>query len=111
MREVYTCVKYIFQMRFWTNCQTLIRILRYDPKLSKDAARKRSDDMRKFVRSLEAEADYALCRFKRWRVLGYRCAAFDKMWVFAYEIFDQGIIIRDMDNVALLRAWRLFIIR
>jgi len=76
--------------------------LKNDLKLSKEAARKRSDRMRTFVLSFGHEGDYPLCRFKRWRTLGYRCAVFEKRWVFAYEIFDDGVIIWDMANTALL---------
>ena len=63
-------------------------------KLSKAAALRRSARMRKFVSSLSAPADYPLCRFKKWRMLGYRCAVFEKDWIFAYEIFIDGIIDR-----------------
>jgi len=64
-------------------------------KLSEELALKRSWRMRKFVASLCHPVDYALCRFKRWRALGYRCAVFEG-WVFAYEILDDGVIVRDM---------------
>ena len=71
-------------------------------KLSEEAALKRSRRMRDFVASLSHPADYALCRFKKWRELGYRCAVFEKSWVFAYEIFDNGVIVRDMSHTAML---------
>jgi len=71
-------------------------------KLSEEAALKRSRRMRTFVKSLGYPVDYALCRFKKWRKLGFRCAVFEKSWVFAYEIYDDGIIIRDMSHTALL---------
>jgi AraC-like DNA-binding protein len=64
-------------------------------KLSEEAALKRSQLMRKFVASLGNPVDYALCRFKQWRALGYRCAVFEG-WVFAYEIVDGGVIVRNM---------------
>lgn len=76
--------------------------LRDDLKLSKEAARKRSDKMRKFVLSLAGDVDFPRCRFKRWCVMDYRCAVFEKDWVFAYEVVEEGIIIRDMSNTALL---------
>ena len=76
--------------------------LKIELKFSKESARKRSDRMKKFVDSLSKQADYALCRFKKWRTLGYRCAVFEKDWVFAYEIFDDGVIVRDMSHTALL---------
>jgi hypothetical protein len=68
-------------------------------KLSEEAAMKRSWRIRKFVASLSNPVDYALCRFKRWRALGYRCVVFEG-WVFAYEIFDGGVIVRDMAHGA-----------
>ena len=71
-------------------------------KFSEEAALKRSQCMRIFVEDLGFPADYALCRFKKWQELGYRCAVFEKIWVFAYEIFDNGIIVRDMSHASLL---------
>ena len=68
-------------------------------KLSEEAALKRSSRMRAFLRSLSSPVDYSLCRFKRWSILGYRCAMFEKDWVFAYEVVPQGIIVRDMSHV------------
>lgn len=58
--------------------------------------------MRVFIRALSAEADYPLCRFRKWRKLGYRCAVFEGSWVFAYEVFDEGVIVRDMSHTSLL---------
>ena len=69
-------------------------------RLSQKAAKSRTARMRTFLRSLSSPVDYALCRFKRWSTLGYRCAMFEKEWVFAYEIVPQGIIVRDMSHVA-----------
>ena len=71
-------------------------------KLSEEAALRRSQRMRTFTDSLSFPADYALCRFKKWRELGYRCAVFEKSWVFAYEVFDNGVIVRDMSHAATL---------
>ena len=71
-------------------------------KLSEEAALKRSRRMREFIASLSNPADYALCRFKLWRTLGYRCAVFEKGWIFAYEIIDNGVIVRDMSSAAVL---------
>jgi len=71
-------------------------------KLSEEAALKRSQRMRKFIASLSNQADYPLCRFKKWRELGYRCAVFEKSWIFAYEVFEGGVIVRDMSHTAIL---------
>ena len=71
-------------------------------KLSEEAALKRSQRMRKFIASLSNQSDYPLCRFKKWRELGYRCAVFEKSWIFAYEVFEGGVIVRDMSHTAIL---------
>ncbi|MCL2501794.1 MAG: hypothetical protein FWE30_01240 [Bacteroidales bacterium] len=87
----------------WDKISTLELFLKEELKFSKEAARKRSDKMRFFLKSLSAPADYSLCRFRKWRELGYRCVVFEKSWVFAYEILDSGIIIRDMSHTAMLK--------
>ncbi len=71
-------------------------------KLSWEAAHKRTDRIDGFIIALGNEADYPLCRFKKWQVLGYRCAVFEKDWVFAYEVFEDGVIVRDMSHTSLL---------
>lgn len=71
-------------------------------KLSKTAALRRSARMSDYVNAFSNAVDYPLCRFKKWRVLGYRCAVFEKDWVFAYELFDDGVIVRDMSHTSLL---------
>ena len=73
-------------------------------RLSREAAHHRTDRIDTFLSSLAAAADYPLCRFKRWHKLGYRCAIFEKNWVFAYEVFDEGIIIRVMSHTAMLKG-------
>jgi len=71
-------------------------------KLSREAAKARTYRIDDFLLSLGNSADYALCRFKKWRILGYRCAVFEKNWIFAYEVFDDGVIVRDMSHTAML---------
>ena len=65
-------------------------------KLSREAAHSRTA-------RIDGAANYPLCRFKKWHRLGYRCAVFEKDWVFAYEVFDEGIIIQDMCHTAFLK--------
>lgn len=72
-------------------------------KLSRKAALKRTDRMDEFLRSLGNAADYPLCRFRKWCSLGYHCAVFEKDWVFAYELFEEGVIVRDMSHTAILK--------
>lgn len=73
-----------------------------DLKLSEEAALLRSNRMREFVRSFCSNVDYPRCRFKKWCRLGYRCAVFEKDWVFAYEVFEDGVIVRDMSHTSIL---------
>ena len=94
MREV------IVPYALWSKIEDLRDYLVHDLKLSETAAEARINRMEAFVASLSNPVDYALCRFKRWRELGYRCAVFEKSWIFAYEIFDGGIIVRDMAHAA-----------
>ena len=71
-------------------------------KLSEEFALKRSRRMRVLINSLCNPADYPLCRFKKWKVLGYRCVVFERDWVFAYEVFKNGVIVRDMAHTSTL---------
>ena len=88
--------------KVWDKISDLEFYLQQEMNFSKVAARRRSDRMRVFLKSLSAAVDYAPCRFKRWRVMGYRCVVFEKSWIFAYEIVDHGIIVRDMSHTAAL---------
>ena len=73
-------------------------------KLSREAAHNRTNRINDFLVSLTSEADYPLCRLKKWHKLGYRCAVFEKDWVFAYEVFAEGVIVMDMCHTAMLQA-------
>jgi hypothetical protein len=97
MREV------IIPNNLWIKIEEIKDYLIYELKLSETAAEARTKRMENFVNSLCFPADYALCRFKKWRELGYRCAVFEKTWVFAYEIFENGVIVRDMSHTTLLK--------
>lgn len=95
--------KIIVSIQIRDKISELESYLKDDLKLSKEAARKYSDRMRQFVLSFaEDTVKYPLCRFKRWCALGYRCAVFEKDWIFAYEITDEGVIVQDMSHTAVL---------
>lgn len=47
-------------------------------KLSRKAAHQRTNRIEDFLVSLSNAGDYPLCRFKKGRVLGYKCAVFEK---------------------------------
>lgn len=72
-------------------------------KLSHEAAHQRIDRIETFLFSLSNPINYPLCRFKKWKRLRYRCAVFERDWVFAYELFDEGVIVRDMSHTSLLK--------
>ena len=82
----------------------LLKYLIEELKLSREAAHNRTNRINDFLVSLTSEADYPLCRFKKWHKLGYRCAVFEKDWVFAYEVFADGVIVTDMCHTAMLQA-------
>ena len=77
--------------------------LKTDLKLSEKTATEYRGRFLTFIGSFSANVDYPLCRFKRWRVAGYRCAVFEKDWIIAYEVFDDGVIVRDMSHAKLLK--------
>lgn len=47
-------------------------------KMSEEVALRRSGRMRRYMQSFRNKADYPFCRFKKWQILGYRCAVFEK---------------------------------
>jgi len=96
MREV------IIPRSLWGKIENIRNYLIFELQLSEMAAEVRINRMEKFLANLSNPADYALCRFKKWRVLGCRCVVFEKSWIFAYEIFDGGVIVRDMAHTATL---------
>ena len=86
----------------WDKIRALRIYLSEELKMSHEAALKRTDRMNDFLKSLNGIAIYPLCRFLRWRVLGYHCVVFEKDWVFAYEILADGIIVQDMSHTSIL---------
>ncbi len=72
-------------------------------KLSEAAAVKRMDRIGDFLKSLGNPGDYALCRFRRWRKAGYRCALFEG-WIFAYDVVPEGIIVCDMAHATAMKG-------
>ncbi|MDR2497391.1 MAG: hypothetical protein LBD21_09730 [Tannerellaceae bacterium] len=87
----------------WNKIADLENHLIDELKLSEEAALQRTNRMRVFLKKINQTTRYPLCRFRPWFGLGYRCILFEKSWVFAYELFEGGIIIRDMSHTALLK--------
>jgi len=40
------------------------------------------------------------CRQIKWRKKGYHCAVFNHRWIFAYKIYDDRVIVHDMEYAA-----------
>lgn len=81
----------------------LVAYLKNDLCLSEEAALAYRDRFLAYIQSFGVEVDHPLCRFRKWCVLGYRCAVFEKHWVLAYERTKQGIIVQDMSHTKLLQ--------
>lgn len=96
MREI------IYSVQVRSKMDELEHYLIHEYKMSRTAARARVDRIDNFLAGLSAPADYALCRFRHWRDLGYRCLPFEG-WVFAYEVVPEGVIVRDMSHGAALK--------
>lgn len=71
-------------------------------KLSREAAHSRTARIDAFLVSLAGAANYPLCRFKNGTGsdIGVQ---YSRKIGFAYEVFDDGIIIRDMCHTAILK--------
>jgi hypothetical protein len=67
----------------------LIDYLKTELKFSDKAVTEYRGRFMTFIGLFGANVDYPLCRFKKWRKLGYRCAVFEKDWVLAYENFHR----------------------
>ncbi len=93
--------KVIIPHALWAHLAELRDYLVNELKLSERAANVRIKRLEDRIMSLGNDVDYALCRFERWRRLGYRCVSFEG-WVFAYEVFPGGVIVRDMSHGKLL---------
>jgi hypothetical protein len=94
--------KIIIPNKLWSKIGEIKNYLINELKLSEEAAINRINRMEDFVKSFVIPTAYPLCRFKKWRDLGYRCAVFERDWIFAYEVFDNGVIVRDLSHTAAL---------
>ena len=92
----------VLSAQFADKFEELAFYLKDELKLSEIAVLAYKERFFDFLRSFGVVVDYAPCRFKRWRALGYRCAVFERGWVIAYETVSGGVIIRDMMHGKLL---------
>ena len=75
MREV------IVSEHLWGKIKEVNDYLINELHLSEEATEKRIRRMEQFVMDFAKRVDHPLCRFKKWRTLGYHCAVFEKDWV------------------------------
>ena len=55
------------------------------------------EEINKFLQKLGGCFALAKCRRKKWREKGYHCAVFNHRWIFAYQIYDDRVIVHDME--------------
>lgn len=72
MREV------IVSEHLWGKIKEVNDYLINELHLSEEATEKRIRRMEQFVMDFAKRVDHPLCRFKKWRTLGYHCAVFEK---------------------------------
>ena len=58
------------------------------------------EDINVFLQKLGGCFVLVKCRLKEWREKGYHCAVFNHRWIFAYKIYDDRVIIHDMEYAA-----------
>jgi hypothetical protein len=62
-----------------------------------DTAHDYIEEINEFLQKLGGCFALAKCRSKKWREKGYHCAIFNHRWIFAYQIYDDRVIIHDME--------------
>ena len=107
MREV------IVSEHLWGKIKEVNDYLINELHLSEEATEKRIRRMEQFVMDFAKRVDHPLCRFKKWRTLGYHCAAAVKRstrgTTMSFEIIDntfQVIVLAAMALLAFLLAFR-----
>jgi hypothetical protein len=65
-----------------------------------DTAHSYIEEINEFLQKLGGCFALAKCRQKKWREKGYLCAIFNHRWIFAYKIYDDRVIIHDIEFAA-----------
>ena len=66
----------------------------------RDTAHDYIEEINDFLQELGGCFALVKCRRKKWREKGYHCAIFNHRWIFAYQIYDDRVIIHDMEYAA-----------
>ena len=61
------------------------------------------ENIHQFLQKLGGNFSLVKCRRKKWREKGFHCAVFNHCWVFAYKIYDDRVIIHDMEYAANIK--------
>jgi hypothetical protein len=61
------------------------------------------EEINEFLQKLGGCFVLAKCRSKKWRKKGYLCTVFNHHWIFAYQIYDDRVIIHDMEYAANIK--------
>lgn len=60
--------------------------------------------MRLFAKAIGTNPNaWPICNSKKYSTHNYRCAIFDKKWVFVYSITPKHVVIRDVVNGKLIK--------
>ena len=68
-----------------------------------ETAHRYIEEINEFLQKLGGCFSLSKCRKKKWRDKGYHCAIFNHQWIFAYRIYDDRVIIHDMENAANIK--------
>ena len=65
--------------------------------MAPDTAHNYIERINEFLQQLGGCFALAKCRRRKWREAGYLCAVFNHCWIFAYQIYDDRVIVHDME--------------
>ena len=65
-----------------------------------ETAHKYIEEINEFLKRLGGSFVLAKCRRKKWKEKGYHCSVFNHRWIFAYKIYDDRVIVHDMEYAA-----------
>ncbi len=71
--------------------------------LMPETGRKYSKKMFEFIDLIaETPAAYSICKYPNWKIKNLQCATFNKIWVIAYKIIANNLVIYFIKNGKLL---------
>ena len=68
-----------------------------------ETAEKYQQELYEFGNSLVSYPDkYSICRYKRYNIRKYRCAVFDRTWIFVYKVIKDRIFVIHVVHTSIL---------